>query len=352
MKKGIFAILLLFMMLLIILVNPCIGFAENNEADESALFGYSIVGTSDTYVDLEATPGEEVSFSIVLKNSGTTKKTNNLFISDGYTGNNGGTMILMPEEATREKVGSWFNISEEEVTLDPGEERVFDFIISVPQNATPGMHIAVIYLRSATVWGEESEEGVEGASFKINKAFVLSSAVIIRTGGETIYDFIIEDSMEQKWIKDKDLVLFFYIANTGNTYDYPNANILMHGSEKELIYEAEKGLGIVYPENACQVDFVIPPEQYIDGTYNIAFSLDYAKDKTKSVLKEFTLDITSEEVETAIKKIEKEEIEEIKYETEPLSKKNIYIIIIVSFLFLVLIILLVYFLFFKKKKKD
>ena len=349
MKKGIFAILLLFMMLLIMLLNPCIGFAENNEEGESMLFVYSIVGTSDTYVDLDATPGEEVSFSIVLKNSGTTRKTNNLFISDGYTGNNGGTMILMPEEAKREKAGSWFNISEEEVTLDPGEERVFDFIISVPQNVTPGTHVAVIYLRSATVWGKESEESKEGASFKINKAYALSSAVIIRTGGETIYDFIIEDNMEQKWIKEKDLVLFFYIANTGNTYDYPKAAILMYGSEGELTYEAEKELGIVYPENTCQIDFLIPPEQYIDDTYKIVFSLDYAKEKTKSALKEFTLDLTSEEVETAIEKIEKEEIE---YETEPLPVKSIYTIIIVGFLLLVLIILLIYFLFFKKKKKD
>ncbi len=331
MKRGILAILLL----LILLLYPCLGFAENNEEDESMLFVYSIVGTSDTYIDLEATPGEEVSFSIVLKNSGTTRKTNSLFISDGYTGNNGGTMILMPEEAKREKAGSWFNISEEEVTLDPGEERVFDFIISVPQDLTPGIHVAVIYLRSATVSGKESEESKEGASFKINKAYALSSAVIIRTGGETIYDFIIKDDMEQKWIKDKDLVLLFYIANTGNTYDYPKVNILMYGSGGELIYEAEKELGIVYPENACQVDFLIPPEQYIDDTYKIVFSLDYAKEETKSVLKEFTLDLTPEEVETAIKEIEKEEI---KYEPEPLLGTTVLIGILIGIVILVIVI--------------
>ena len=334
MKKGIFAILLLLTMLLYL----CMGFAENNEEDDNMLFVYSIVGTSDTYVDLEATPGEEVSFSIVLKNSGTTRKTNNLFISDGYTGNNGGTMILMPEEAKREKAGSWFNISEEEVTLEPNEERVFDFIISVPQNVTPGTHVAVIYLRSTTVSGEESEESKEGASFKINKAYALSSAVIIRTGGETIYDFIIEDDMEQKWIKDKDLVLLFYIANTGNTYDYPKVTILMYGSGGELTYEAEKELGIVYPENACQVDFLIPPEQYIDGTYKIVFSLDYAKEKTKNVLKEFILDLTPEEVETAIKETEKEEI---KYETEPLSETMILIGILIGIVILVIAVTII-----------
>ena len=338
MKKGIFAILLLFMMLPIMLLNPCPGFAESNEEIDNALFVYSIAGTSDSYVDLEATPGEEVSFSIVLKNSGTTRKTNSLFISDGYTGNNGGTMILMPEEAKREKAGSWFNISEEEVTLDPGEERVFDFIISVPKNITPGTHVAVIYVRSATVSGKESEESKEGASFKINTAYALSSAVIIRTGGETIYDFIIEDDMEQKWIKDKDLVLLFYIANTGNTYDYPKANILMYGSGGDLIYEAEKDLGIVYPENACQVNFLIPPEQYIDDTYKIVFSLDYAKEKTKSVLKEFTLDLTPEEVETAIEKIEKEEI---KSETEPLLKTTIIIGILIGIVILVIVIAII-----------
>ncbi len=345
MKKGVFLILIIFIMLL----YPNIVFAENNEKQESSLFDYSVVGTTDTFVDLIATPGEKATFSIVLRNLGELKKTNTLFVSDGYTGNNGGTMVLTPEEATRKKVGSWLNITEEKVTLDSREEKVFDFIISVPQNATPGTYIAVIYLRSAVIDGKESEKNEKGIGFKINEAYSLSSAVIIRIGDETTYDFSIQDIIEKKWIKDKDLVFSFYISNIGNTYCYPNAKIFMYDNEDKLVYEAEKEINIVYPENTCRIDFLIPPEQYVQDTYRILLLLEYGKKEIKSISREFVLNLESKEVDTAIKEIEKEK--QKNDNAGALTEETIYKIIIIAFLFLVVIILLIYFLFFKKKKK-
>ena len=70
MKKGIIALLLIFVMLFF----TNLAFAEDNQTNDPMLFIYSIIDTTDTYVDLDAVAGDTVTFSIVLQNSGTTKK--------------------------------------------------------------------------------------------------------------------------------------------------------------------------------------------------------------------------------------------------------------------------------------
>lgn len=340
MKIGI--IFIVFM--LIILLFPSISFAKTNE--DTSLFIYSIKGTTNTYVDLDATAGEEVSFSIVLYNSGTTRKTNTLFISDGHTANNGGTMVLTPEEATREKTGSWLNITEEEVTLDPGEKKVFEFVVSVPQNIKSGTHVAVIYLKSPIVSGVESEANKKGSSFKINETYSLSSAVIIRVGEETIQNFIIEDNMEEKWVKNRDKVLSFYISNIGNTYSYPEANISIYNNEDKLVYDMEKSFDIVYPDNTCRIDFLIPPDLYKQDNYNVILSLAYGKEATMSISREFTLSLAPKEINTALKEIAKKERKD--NDGIILTEQLLHKIIISVFSVIIIVLLLTGF--FRKKK--
>lgn len=338
MKEAIAVILLMVVMAL----SANIGFAADNKKDP-VLFLYAIIGTIETYVDLDVTPGEQTTFSIELDNSGITRKTNTLFISDGVTADNGGTLVLTPEEAKREKAGAWLNIAEEEVTLDPGEKRVIDFVVNVPEDATLGAHVAVIYLRSAVNPGEESEKSSSGASFIINEAYSLSSAVVIRTGGQAKYDFMIGDNMEQEWIKDKDLALFFNISNIGNIYDYPKANIIMYDSHDEVVYKAVKEVGVVYSDTSCQVDFLIPPQ---NGDCNrVVFSLDYGKPQKMRVQSEFTMDIPAEEVVADIPKVE------IETQSNNTETPNMEVLIMIVSMLLVIVVLtfIIRFVFFRKK---
>lgn len=303
MKKIRIGIFLTIAFILILGIRVC--FAKNDK--DPMLFLYSIVGTTQTYVDLDAVPGEQAVFSIQLHNSGTTAKTNSLFISDGIVANNGGTMVLTPEQAIRERAGSWFNIVEEEVTLKPGEKKVFDFIIDVPIDADPGTHVAVIYLRSALNPGKISDTSSNGANFVINEAYSLSSDVILRVDGEINYGFSIIDKMEQDWIKNKNLTLFFSTKNTGNIYDRPKASLQILNDDEKLVYEAEKKIDIVYPGNQCKIDFLIPAEYYMAAKYNVLFSLDYGKDPVKNVQREFTWDLSLQEVVDAKTKIVRDE---------------------------------------------
>lgn len=274
--------------------------------NDHRLFQYSIIGTSKTYINLETTPGEQVSFSVRLTNTGNTKKSNTLFISDGITAKNGGTAILTPAEAVRDNTAAWFNITEKEVTLEPGEQRVFDFVAAVPADAQGGDHVAVIYLRSGVNPGLESDKAGNGASFVINEVYSLSSAVILRTPGEIQRGFYIDGTLKKKWIKEKDLTLFFEIANTGNVYDYPFAQLELMDDNGSAIYTSERDLNVVYPSSACAIDFSIPSE-YADTNITTArLTLEY-DNGTHTAVQDFSLTVTPEEIKAAQKAFEKEE---------------------------------------------
>lgn len=102
-------------------------------AFEPYLFHFQIQDSDKSYVDIECKPGESFRFSVVLTNRGTEVKENTLFISDGYTADNGGTKILTPKEATREAAGGWIRFSEERIALLPGEEKIIELEGRVPE---------------------------------------------------------------------------------------------------------------------------------------------------------------------------------------------------------------------------
>jgi uncharacterized membrane protein len=131
-------------------------------AFEPYLFHFQIQDSDKSYVDIECKPGESFRFSVVLTNRGTEVKENTLFISDGYTADNGGTKILTPKEATREAAGGWIRFSEERIALLPGEEKIIELEGRVPDDAMPGDHIAVLYLRSDEEEGTPGEEAKKG----------------------------------------------------------------------------------------------------------------------------------------------------------------------------------------------
>lgn len=290
---------------LVILVSINIKvFASDDQ--QRALFHMEVLDSTESYVDLDILPGEQVTFSILLKNFNDSSLTNKLFVSDGITDNNGGTLIIPAEDAIREKAGSWLNFTEENITLEADEVKKIDFKVSVPEDITEGTYVAVIYLRNDGTVTEEINAGDNEAAFMIKQAYSFSAAVILRYGENRVYEFEIGETYEEKWIKEKDLVLEFLISNVGNIYDYTRAKINFYNSDDELIYEDNKDLNIAYPDNTFNLHFVIPPEMYVEDRYKIILYLEYGKNNEFLTSKEFILDLSADEVDNALGIIEEE----------------------------------------------
>lgn len=326
--------------LFLILLFPLTGAAK-----ESELLQFSVVGSSNSYVDITGVPGEPFSFSIQLKNPGYEDRTNEIFISDGYTADNGGTKILLPEEATRENTGKWINFTRSEITLKPGEEKRMEFYGTVPLDAKPGTHIAVLYLRSEEEKGDLSDPTQKGARFQLNRVYSLSCAIVIRIEGEKKTEFLLGDQLDKKWVKDKDLVLTFDMENSGNVYDYPDVSIELFDETNRSVYKTTKSLDIVYPDNRIQTDFIIPKDLYSAERYNVSVTVNYGSKKGQSIQSLYELDLTSKEVAKANKVIKQTEE---KQKTYLISEKTVMLFFVVC----LILMLLLYLLFFRKKKQK
>ena len=147
-------------------------------AFEPYLFHFQIQDSDKSYVDIECKPGESFRFSVVLTNRGTEVKENTLFISDGYTADNGGTKILTPKEATREAAGGWIRFSEERIALLPAKKKSLNWKAGFPMMQCRRPYRRAVFKKRRG--GRNPEKRQKGIRFQMNRVYALSCAVLIQ----------------------------------------------------------------------------------------------------------------------------------------------------------------------------
>lgn len=90
-----------------------------------------------------ADPGQQISDTYLVTNTGTTRQTYTILATDAYNNDKGDFALL---ETAQEPIdaGTWVAFDDgshkQRFDLDPGQQRVMHFTIAVPANATPGDH--------------------------------------------------------------------------------------------------------------------------------------------------------------------------------------------------------------------
>lgn len=105
--------------------------------------------------EVSGSPGEVITREILLINE---EETGSYFYSSfanfDSQGDSGAPAFMTPTEG----LGTWINTELDSVYLEPGQQRIVKFTITIPQNAEPGGHFGVIF------WGTSptDEEGGSG----------------------------------------------------------------------------------------------------------------------------------------------------------------------------------------------
>lgn len=144
---------------------------------------------------------------MILANSSDEEKTILVYAVDSLVASDGGLACRQLVEE-KEKVGSWINMSREEVTLAPKSNELVNFEINVPLNAGVGEHNGCIVVQEKKPKSSVNKNG-------INLTFRSSMRVALTVDGEfyrklDIINFFIEKKEANKyWLKPK-------IKNFGN----------------------------------------------------------------------------------------------------------------------------------------
>ncbi|KSU56359.1 WxL protein peptidoglycan domain-containing protein [Microbacterium enclense] len=160
------------------------------------------------WVELDLDPGTQETESLTVTNHGTQDVTFRLSAADGYFTANGRFNIL-PSDRESTDAGLWIDIAES-VDVAGGQTAVVPFTVSVPEDATPGDHLAGV--AASVVSRGDSQVGLESrVGFRVLTRVTGELSVALSAGVTSTFD--------SSWnpFQSGGLRIDYRIENVGNT---------------------------------------------------------------------------------------------------------------------------------------
>lgn len=201
-------------------------------------------------LELEANPGESLQGVVKVYNE---TKDNLLLVSsiEPFTaGDEAGRPVYLPAEA-QDYYLDWFELSQEDILLKPGQVAIVPFTVTIPDQATPGGYYAVIF------WGNVPEQAANkpavGVNSKVGTLIFLKVKGLLTEQGTT--EFFIKENKNLFFRLPVHFVVRF--INQGNIHLKPIGKIeLTNWFGKKEIIEINPTKRNVLPDSARQFELI------------------------------------------------------------------------------------------------
>ena len=222
-----------------------------------------------SYFSYELAPGAVLTDEALVMNSGDVPVTLKLYAADGITAINGGTAFAQQgQESTGASrgVNRWLSLSVTEIALEPGEERVVPFTITVPSDASPGHHVAGLVLEAPPTEGGEGQ-------FVVKVVQQAGVAVVIEVPGRHIAGLELSGaSLRQQ--DDQGATFVIAVHNTGNIFLKGEGSLRIMDRNDEVLASIPLRMDTVLPGDEPTFQ-VTHPVHLADGDYLLAVVLNY-----------------------------------------------------------------------------
>jgi hypothetical protein len=190
------------------------------------------------YFSVEAEPGQTIKLSVRLGNIGDIGAAFRTYAADVHTMDNGGFEVLDSTAPVTDPT-TWIDYPTDEIAFEPGQGQERTFTVTVPDDASPGQHIAGLAME--TVDAVPFAEAGQGFQFDL----VLRSAlaVLITVPGP------IEAAMELgeiTMLQDTSFTLSIGLENSGNVLLKPAGVIRIVDAGGTLVVDSPVQMGTIY----------------------------------------------------------------------------------------------------------
>ena len=215
---------------------------------------------SFSYFSYVLEPGSVIEDEALVINSGSVPITLDFYAADGITAQNGGTAFTNKGNLStggNKGVSEWLSFSIIEVSLDPGEEVLVPFTLTVPQDASPGQHIAGLVVEAPpSISGSGSAEEGE-AQIVVAVVHRVGVAVVIDVPGPRQPGLEIVDA---KLVQQNDEGAIFRVdlRNSGNIILSGVGFINISDSNGEELNLTPIELDSLLPGDTATFNFRIP----------------------------------------------------------------------------------------------
>lgn len=250
------------------------------QADDDVRFGIRPTQASEdrpqtfSYFSHELSPGAVLTDEALVMNSGDAPVTLKLYAADGITAINASIAFAkQDQESTGASRGTnrWLSLSVTEIPLEPGEEIVAPFTITVPPDASPGHHVAGLVVEAPPSEGAPTGEG--GGQFAVNVIQQAGVAVVIDVPGPHVAGLGITGTC-LKQQDDQGATFEIDVDNTGNIFVKGEGSYLITDHNGEELASIPLKMNMVLPGDATTFQ-VTHPLHLADGDYLVGAALDY-----------------------------------------------------------------------------
>lgn len=251
-------------------------------ADQGANFSLQVPISSaapqkQSYYILEGQSGTTLENSIWVVNVGTAVGTVQLYAVDMVTGNTGGAMFLLRDDA-RQVTGSWITLADSELTLAAGESREIPFTVSIPADARAGEHLGGIVAEAVeAVETLDVHENADSASFQVKVKSRNAVAVQVNLPGALVEQIDVTGITAGGHGGYQTLALG--LGNVGNVMLRPTGRLVVSDEAGEQVQDLQFAMDTFLPETAVQYPLFVEEAALPAGEYRADLTLQYGLDK-------------------------------------------------------------------------
>ena len=217
----------------------------------------------------ETTAQKVIQDSVLVVNTGSEPVRLALYASDATTANNGGVAIGTQFGDLPSKTGTWLQLSESELTLEPSEQRSVSFTATIPDGVAAGEYAATIVTQEA----ESSDAAEQSGTFGVRFIPQAAATVLMTVPGAEGLQPQLEITQLQTEISNGRQVVLAELHNTGNDgLDNSEGTLAIRDTAGTVVQEIPVRLGYFLAGDTltyrASLDSALEP-----GDYDVTLSL-------------------------------------------------------------------------------
>ncbi len=223
------------------------------------------------YFSHSLAPGAVLADEALVVNNGDVPLTLKVYAADAVTAINGGTSFANEGQEVN-GVASWLSLSVTEVSLDPGEDGVVPFTITVPADASSGQHVTGLVVEAAPSGGAPLAGGgaVQFAVSVVRRAGV---AVLIDVPGPRGAGLEITGVCLRQQ-DDQGATFEVAVRNTGNVFVRGEGSLVIKDWQGTQLASIPLKMDTVLAGDATHFQ-VTHPVRLANGKYLLSAVLEY-----------------------------------------------------------------------------
>lgn len=229
-----------------------------------ALAGVSITLRPVKFV-LDLQPGATYTDSVIVTNNGETPLTLSPSFEDFVpTGEANITFVKNAGGGT--SLAGWLRVAEPTVTLQPKEERRIPFTVTVPPNAAPGGHFAVIFFNASDGAAASTTGGAVGILPRVGSLVMVAVPGDVSKGGR------IASFTGPRYVERGPLAFEVVFENTGSVHYQPEGNVKVTNIFGKTVATGVLDGLFVFPKTTRTMKALVPGDRYYWGPLKVTLS--------------------------------------------------------------------------------